>query len=85
MNGTKSDHPAGRGVGQLDYCASVNNLAAVKDCPYFEVTKAVLSVDPSYHFKWYASCCSLCDMNRMVVCHCEYQQVAKWADSALLM
>ena len=35
-------------LDKLDYCASVNNLDAVKDCPNFEVREPFLSVDSSH-------------------------------------
>ncbi len=35
-------------LDKLDYCASVNNLDAVKDCPNFEVREPGLSVGPSH-------------------------------------
>ena len=35
-------------LDKMDYCASVHNLDAVKDCPNFEVRKLVLCTDSSH-------------------------------------
>ena len=37
-------------LDKLDYCASVNNLDAVKDCPNFEVREPILSIGSFYPY-----------------------------------